>query len=89
MSGQAGAPPEDRYIVTFESTHYALRVEKLLQDLLPVELIPTPRQITASCGLSLILPARHLEAVQEVLAAAGLDQAQVQIRPWPPANPDK
>lgn len=41
------------YLLTFESTHQAIHYEKLLKDQFAVELIPTPREISASCGLAL------------------------------------
>lgn len=40
-------------IITFYSTHLALRFEKLLKDEgIEVKIIPVPRQISSSCGLS-------------------------------------
>jgi len=40
------------YIISFDSTHKAIKTERELNKL-DVELIPTPREISASCGLSL------------------------------------
>ena len=39
--------------IAFDSTHKAIHFEKLLQNQYAIELIPTPREVTASCGLSL------------------------------------
>ena len=41
------------YIVTFSSTHQAIKFERLLLPQFDIELIPTPREVSASCGLSL------------------------------------
>lgn len=41
------------YLLTFESTHQAIHYEKFFKDQFAVELIPTPREISASCGLAL------------------------------------
>ena len=38
------------YIVSFNSTHHAIRSEKLFgENSLKVMALPTPREITASC----------------------------------------
>ena len=40
-------------VITFYSTHLALRFEKLLSDNnSDVKIIPVPREISASCGLA-------------------------------------
>jgi hypothetical protein len=42
------------YCLTFDSTHYAIKTEKKLKENnLDVSIIPTPREISASCGLSI------------------------------------
>lgn len=45
-------------LIAFDSTHAALASEKMLHDM-GAALIPTPREITASCGMSLRIAA-HL-----------------------------
>ena len=56
------------YVITFESTHLAISTEKLLLATVPVEMVPTPREISASCGLSLKITLANLEEVLLVLA---------------------
>lgn len=41
------------FVLVFDSTHLAIKVERNLKGSCDVEMIPTPRRITASCGLSL------------------------------------
>jgi len=42
------------YCLTFDSTHYAIKIEKRMKDAaLNGVMIPTPREVSASCGLSL------------------------------------
>lgn len=41
------------YVISFESTHHAIMVEKKLKEKHKIDMIPTPREITASCGLSI------------------------------------
>ena len=40
-------------LIVFDSTHKAIHFERMLLNCFAIELIPTPREITASCGLSL------------------------------------
>lgn len=42
------------YCLTFDSTHYAIKIEKRMKEAqLKGLMIPTPREVSASCGLSL------------------------------------
>lgn len=41
------------YVIVFDSTHHAIQTEKRLKNKFQIETIPTPREITASCGLSI------------------------------------
>lgn len=43
------------YLITFDSTHLAIRTERVLKVKFKVVMIPTPRDLSASCGLSLML----------------------------------
>jgi|GEM_PF-294473 len=57
-------------VATFESTQHALRAEMLLNWLgCQFIVIPTPREITADCGLSIKMRCEEREAIQETLAA--------------------
>ena len=56
------------HLVVFESVHQAIRAEQiLLKAGLRVELLPTPREISASCWQSLKFPADALETIQKIL----------------------
>jgi hypothetical protein len=47
-------------IITFSSTHTALKAEEICKELkLDFELIPTPREISAECGFALMV--KHIE----------------------------
>ncbi|MCC5908980.1 MAG: DUF3343 domain-containing protein [Clostridiaceae bacterium] len=46
---------EKIYVIVFDSTHYAIAAEKNLKDKgYKFNMIPTPREITANCGLSIM-----------------------------------
>jgi hypothetical protein len=56
------------HVITFESTHYAIMIEKKLKGKYNVQTIPTPREITASCGLSIMFQNQELdEIIQELI----------------------
>ncbi len=40
-------------VITFDSTHDAITTKKILEEHLDIEMIPTPKEISATCGLSL------------------------------------
>lgn len=64
------------YVIAFDSTHYAIQGEKTLKETdIDVKVIPTPREITASCGLSIRFNPEHYEKVKSVL-----DEASLSIR---------
>lgn len=61
------------WLITFDSTHSALRAESLLTTAgLDIEVIPTPRAISASCGLAIAYRAGDAERVAAVLRAGGV-----------------
>lgn len=55
---------EEYYLYTFESTHAAISTDKLLKPVGSV-VMPVPRFISSSCGISVrISPDRHEDAEQ-------------------------
>lgn len=55
-------------IITFSSTHQAIHFEKLLLGIFAIELIPTPREVSASCGLSLKFELDDMFAILDELS---------------------
>lgn len=42
------------YVITFDSTHHAIKAEKeIKKENINIKTIPTPREVSVSCGLSL------------------------------------
>jgi len=61
------------YVVAFDSTHYAIQGEKTLKESgIDIKVIPTPREITASCGLSIRFNPQLLEQVKKTIEEASL-----------------
>ncbi|MBR0399390.1 MAG: DUF3343 domain-containing protein [Mogibacterium sp.] len=55
---------DEYYLLTFESTHAAISTEKILKPA-EVRIMPVPRFISASCGISVrISPDRREQAEQ-------------------------
>lgn len=56
---------DKQLLITFPSVHYAIRAEKTLRDRgIECKTIPTPRDISASCGLSLLLSPDYAEPIE-------------------------
>lgn len=59
---------ENFYIIVFNSTHHAISTEqRLKEEGKEIMMIPTPREITSSCGLSLRFNGDDLEFVLKQL----------------------
>lgn len=57
------------YTLAFDSTHTAVAAEKYLSARIAVSVMPTPRKITASCGISLRVELEDGERLKELLKA--------------------
>lgn len=58
----------DNYVISFNSTHHAIKSEKRLkEELIELRMIPTPREITASCGLSIKFNGTDIEKVSNIM----------------------
>ncbi len=67
-------------VVLFATTSAALRAEKAALDAgLKVKLIPTPRQFSSNCGMSLRFDQEQEAALREALQHAGADWAHIRL----------
>ncbi|PKK89152.1 MAG: hypothetical protein CVV64_15715 [Candidatus Wallbacteria bacterium HGW-Wallbacteria-1] len=58
-------------VITFSSTHRAIRGEKkLIASGLKPSIIATPRQISSECGFSILHKSMDLEILKEILSSA-------------------
>jgi hypothetical protein len=63
---------QDR-LISFASVHHAIKAERLLAEAgIIVTALPTPREISISCGQCLLLAAKDQEQTLAVLAQAGV-----------------
>lgn len=59
---------EEFLIVTFESTNFAMQTEAVFKGLeITNQIIPTPREITLSCGLSIRTPFENFEKILNLI----------------------
>lgn len=59
---------EEYILITFQSTHHAIGAEDIFQrKALEFKTIPTPREVSHSCGLALLFSIELLEKVKEVI----------------------
>lgn len=55
-------------LITFESTNYAMQAESQLKKAnASFQVIPTPREITLSCGLSIRIPENYIKIVKDMI----------------------
>lgn len=65
-------------IVAFASTHDALEIEDaLIKNDIDLRTIPTPREITAGCGISLKLDEKYLQYVNKILKEHDIINIQI------------
>jgi len=58
---------EEFGVVTFESTHHAINGEKIFKENnISFKTVPTPREITLSCGLSIRFKLEDLDRVKDL-----------------------
>ena len=58
---------QDFYVISFENTHPAMEAQKQLKSRYSITVIPTLREVSQSCGISVMLPEMSQE---EAIAAA-------------------
>jgi hypothetical protein len=61
-------------VVLVYSTSFALRVEKMLQEInIETKLIPVPRHLSSDCGVCVRFPNEYKDRVQTLLDSHQLD----------------
>mgnify|MGYP002348265359 CR=1 FL=1 len=64
---------EQFYFVSFENTNSAMEAEDYLKEnSFNVTVIPTPREITQSCGISIRFNASGIETIKEILHSGNI-----------------
>lgn len=64
---------EEFYIITFNTTNFAMQAESMIKGKnIPQQIIPTPRQITLSCGLSIKFSGQYLNEICEMIKGGNI-----------------
>jgi hypothetical protein len=66
-------------VIAFSSTHIAMQVQRELEPFIKVLVMPTPREISTGCGISLRFDPQKLLLVQEILSKADIDHSLFQL----------
>lgn len=65
---------EEYGIITFQSTHHALKYEKYLEEAkLEFRTIPTPREISLSCGISIRFKQDDIDIIKSIIEKSDLN----------------
>lgn len=55
-------------VITFKSTHHAMKADSVFKDQeVKFRTIPTPREITKSCGLSIRFNLEDIDQVEDII----------------------
>jgi len=55
------------YVIVFKSVHYAIKSEHILKGQYQIKIMPTPREISASCGVSIRIRKTDFQAIRNTL----------------------
>lgn len=72
--------PDCYFLFAFDSTHAALAAQKCLKQQVHFVVMPTLREITASCGISLRVAQEEMELALAELAKTQLPFRLYQVR---------
>lgn len=69
----------EEWILLFDSIHDVLGAERLFKERgVPVDLVPTPRMLSADCGMAIAVGGGHRDAVAAILALPGCRHRSIQ-----------
>lgn len=64
---------EEYGLSTFKSTHYAIQAEKILgENNIIFKTIPTPREVSRSCGLALLFNIESIDKVKQLMESESI-----------------
>ena len=66
-------------LIVFNSTHAAMTAEKALKQDFSIAIMPTLREISQSCGISVRFDPKDYEAVKEFLPTSSVPQGSYTI----------
>lgn len=58
----------EMYIISFNSTHQAIKCDKIFgKNEMNYAVLPTPREITQSCGISIKFEIENIDKVKDII----------------------
>ncbi|WP_195268801.1 DUF3343 domain-containing protein [Eubacterium sp. 1001713B170207_170306_E7] len=66
-------------LLTFANTHAAMTAEGILKGVFNIRIVPTLREISAGCGISISIEAADVENVLKQLASANFDEGLMEV----------
>lgn len=67
---------DENIIISFDSANYAMQTEAVLKsEGIPLQMMPTPREITLSCGLSIKISVDNLNKIYQLV-----DEEKIKIK---------
>lgn len=66
-------------IIAFNNTHGAITTQKYLQEQVKITIMPTLRQISAACGISIRFDPEDLDIVTSLMENFPLDKGMYKI----------
>ena len=68
------------YLLTFDSTHNAMEFENILKDECSIIVMPTLREITTGCGISIkIKEQEYKKALSKISSTKSLNSASYKV----------
>jgi hypothetical protein len=62
-------PTEYRWYILFPNHHHGLRLNRELKQMgIKSQIVPTPREASSCCGMSLIVEEKDLERINKIIA---------------------
>lgn len=70
------------YLLTFDRSQSALSAERVLRPRVPVQVMPTLRQLSVSCGISLRVEREHYPALAAALRMPFCPRKSIGFTMW-------
>lgn len=66
------------YIITFNNTHGAIKAEKIIENTkIKFEIMPTPTEITKSCGICIRVSENEIESILELVDKGEIQRNEI------------
>ena len=69
----------EHYVITFESTHAAITIERALKKTFKITILPTPREISHGCGIAIRFSSEDFESIFQQLQSSPIDKNMFSI----------